>query len=374
MFKLAKRHNRLMKGFVFLIVGTLATITLAQLFIRPVEAAPFTVFSIRPSRIAVSQTDVNFLIKADAVTTATEDSVRVTFGTGFTVDTTASNVTVSTTDITSWDSACTNAWPGIGSAATGVSGQAVSFASGDLTVGQTYCFIITAGIDNPATAGNYSVGVETIASTVVQDSGVMILPIVDDVGGNPGDEVHITAEVGSFVRCSVTTTAGTDNDINLGTLTYGTVTTSGGADEIQIQGSTNAAQGMVWYYRSDAANNGLYSTTATDLLDGSDAERTISATTTSCSATTPCFGIYFNGTSSAGTGAFSPDATFNGGTVTTDVGPLTTAIYGTPIGNSGGAECSQVVAHYNVNATAAEDTVAATDYAEVLIFTCKADL
>ena len=330
------------------------------------NAAAFTEFSIRPSRIEVSITDVNFLIKANAITVATEDAVRVTFQTGYTVDGTPANITVTTTGIASWDSECANAWPGIGTAATAVNGQVVDFASTDLTVASVYCFIITAGIDNPASTANYSISVATRATAADVDTRAIFLPIVDD------DEIVINADVGSFVRCDVTTTTGSDNTSDLGTLTYGTVSSS--SDDIQIQGGTNAAEGMVWYYRSDTANNGLYSTGATALLDGSNAERTISATTADCAAGTPCYGIYFNGTSSAGTGAFTADAAFTSGTVTTDVGPMRTDIYGDAIGNSGSAVCSNVTANYNINATAGENSPLATDYTDTLIFTCKADI
>jgi hypothetical protein len=333
---------------------------------QPVKAASFTEFSIRPSRIEVSVTDVNFLIKADAVSSATEDAVQVTFGTGYTVDGTPANITVTTTGISSWDAECTNAWPGIGSAATGVSGNVVTFASTSLTQTNVYCFIITAGIDNPSSPGNYDITVASRESSADVDTGTMTLPIVDD------DEITITASVGTFVRCDVTTTSGSDNAVALGGLAYGTVTSS--TDDIQIQGGTNAGEGMAWFYRSDASNNGLYSSSQTDLLDGASAEDTISATTADCDSSNPCFGIYYNGTTTADSGAFTADADFTGGTVTTDVGPLTTQTYGEEVGNTGAAEASQVTADFNVNATAAENSATASDYTETLIFTCKADI
>ena len=331
-----------------------------------VSAAAFTTFSLRPSRMQTSQLDVNFLVKASPVTTATEDGVRIVFATGYAVDSTPANITVTTTGIASWDSACANAWPGIGSAATGVSGQTVDFASSDLTVSTVYCFIITAGIDNPGSVGNYAITLSTRASAADVDTGTMSLPIVDD------DTVAITASITSFVRCDVTTTTGGDNAVALGTLTYGSVTSS--SDDIQISGGTNATEGMVWFYRSDTPNNGLYSTGQTHLLDGASAEDTISATTADCTATDPCFGIYYNGTSSAGSGTFVSDTNFTGGSVTTSVGPLTTEIYGESIANSNSLPASQITADYNINATAAENSPVASDYAETLIFTCKADL
>jgi len=329
-----------------------------------VEAAAFSEFSIRPSRIEVSIIGVNFLIKANAVSTATEDGVQVNFDTGYTLTAGAGAITVSTTDIASWDAECTNAWPSIANGTA--TGQTVDFTGGDLTVGQTYCFIITAGVQNPGSVGNYSISVDTRASSADVDTGAMTLPIVDD------DEIVINADIAAFVRCDVTTTVGTDNTIDLGVLEYGTVTSS--SDDIQISGGTNATEGMVWYYRSDSVNNGLYSTTASALLDGASAEDSISAVTSDCTATDPCFGIYYNGTSTATSGTFTADANFTGGTVTTNVGPLTVNIYGYAIGNSASTTASGITADFNVNATAGENSSIATDYTDTLIFTCKADI
>ena len=272
----SKRQKQ--KKLAIAIIAILFTISNLIVSFSPAHAAAFTEFSIRPSRVEVSITDVSFLIKANAVTVATEDGVQVTFGTGYTVDGTPANITVSTASVSSWDAECTNAWPGINTA-TAVAGQVVSFPGSDLTVGQTYCFIITAGIDNPGSIGQYPISVATRAAAADVDTGSMSLPIVDD------DEVVITASVTSFVRCDVTTTSGADNAIALGPQAYGALTSS--TDDIQIQGGTNATEGMAWYYRSDSANNGLYSTSTTSLLDGPTAESTLSTTTADCTGAVP---------------------------------------------------------------------------------------
>jgi len=359
------------KRKIFAITITFVTIFTIILYPRSAMAAAFTEFSIRPSRIESSITDVNFLIKADAVSSATEDGVRVTFDTGYAVDATNTNITVSTTGLTNWDSECTNAWPGIGSNASAVNGQVVDFNSTTLIQGQTYCFIITAGIDNPGSTGNYSVSVATRETSSDVDTGAMTVPIVDD------DEIVISASTQAFVRCDVTTTSGADNAIDLGTLEYGTVDSS--TDDVQIQGGTNAAEGMVWYYRNSDSNVGLYSTTGTDTLDAPDSgnggsEGTISATTADCAPATPCYGIYYNGTTTSDSGSFTADSDFTGLTVTTGAGPMRDEIYGEEIGNSGSSECSEVTADFNVNATAGQNSALASDFTDTLIFTCKADI
>jgi hypothetical protein len=354
-----------------LILGAFALLIAAAVMVVPsAKAASFTEFTVRPSRVETSITDVQFLVKADAVTTATEDEVVVTFGTGFTVDGTAANVTISTANVSSWDAECTNVWPGIGSAATNVTGNTVLFASTDLTVGQTYCFIITAGVDNPSSVGNYAITVATQASSTEVDSSSITIPIVDD------DEVVITASVAPFVRCDVDTSNGSDNAINLGTLRYGTITSSSTIafpDNIRVYGGTNATEGMTWYFRSDAANNGLYSSTGSYLLSGATAEGTLVSTNVTCSGANPCFGIYHSGTTTQDTGTVTIDTDYTGLTAATAVGPMRTDVWGEAIATTSGAASNAIITYY-VNATASEQAPAATDYTDTLIFTCKADL
>ena len=79
------------------------------------------------------------------------------------------------------DAGCDNIWPGIGSAATGVAGQIVDVASSNLTVGQTYCFQIAQGIDNPSSSGDYNVHAATRASSsdVDSDTKAVSIGVVD---------------------------------------------------------------------------------------------------------------------------------------------------------------------------------------------------
>ncbi|WKZ30479.1 MAG: hypothetical protein QY314_01760 [Candidatus Dojkabacteria bacterium] len=344
----------------------------AGVFASSVSAATFTEFTVRPSRIETSATDVNFLIKLEPASTATEDAINVIFGTGYTVDGTASNITVNSTlgTLQSWDAECDAAVPSIGATAASVAGQTASFASGDLDTGTTYCFLITAGVDNPSSTGNYPMTVETEESSAIVDYAIVMMPAVDD------DEVVITAAVAPFVRCDVDTTAGTNNSIDLGVLQYGTVTSSSTLDtpdNIRVYGGTNASEGMTWYYRSDASFNGLRSTTGSYTLTGADAEGTLSATTANCAGGTPCYGIYYSGTSSTVTGSITVDTDYTGLTATTAVGPMRTDIWGDAIASSSAAVAGAEIV-FNVNATASEQAPAAVDYTDTLIFTCKADL
>lgn len=355
------------KGVSLGLTALVAVTGMLSASMQNTQAASFTYFSVRPSRVETSQAGVNFLVKLAPTTTATEASVNVTFGgAGSYTLGAAGTITTSTASLTNWDSTCT-AVPSLGATAASVTGQTANFVVGDMTVGTTYCFLITAGVTNPASAGNNSVTVSTLtAASAVIDSGALSLPTITN------DEVVITAAVAPFVRCDVTTTVGADNASDLGTLVYGTVSSS--TDDIQIRGGTNAEPGMQWFYRVSGSNNGLYSTITSALLEGPSAESTLNPTTTTCSGATPCFGIYFNGNETATTGDFLSDAAFEGGSATTSVGPMTTSIYGTRIGTSDNTPASQVTADFNINATAAETSPVSSDYSATLIFTCKADI
>src|SRR3954466_5324745 len=105
---------------------------------RAAHAGQFTQAFVRLDRMKAT-TATGGRVCAKPATTATEASVQVTFptanGTDFVVNSTASNWTVTTTNLDSGQTA----WPGIGTATT-VSGKTVTFPSSDLTVGTLYCF------------------------------------------------------------------------------------------------------------------------------------------------------------------------------------------------------------------------------------------
>ena len=62
----SKRQKQ--KKFAVAIIAILFTVSNLIVSFSPAHAAAFTEFSIRPSRVEVSITDVNFLIKANAIT------------------------------------------------------------------------------------------------------------------------------------------------------------------------------------------------------------------------------------------------------------------------------------------------------------------
>lgn len=124
-------------------------------------AANFSKVFIRLERTQVSLS-TGGTVCAQTATSATESSVTVTFPTGFTVNSNASYWTVTTTNLPESGTA----WPGIGTA-TSVSGQSVTFPSGNLSTGTLYCFNFSGSntLTNPSTADSRS-GVVT-----TKDSG-----------------------------------------------------------------------------------------------------------------------------------------------------------------------------------------------------------
>lgn len=106
---------------------------------------------IRLDRLAVSRT-TGGMICATPSTTGVENSIQVIFPSGFTVNSTASNWIVTTTNLPSGATPL----PGIGTA-TAVSGQIVSFPSNDLSTGTQYCFNFASSntLTTPSSTGTY---------------------------------------------------------------------------------------------------------------------------------------------------------------------------------------------------------------------------
>lgn len=105
--------------------------------------------------------------------------ILVTFPSAFTVNSTAANWTVTTTNMPSG----ATAWPGI-TTASSVSGQIVTWPSSTLTVGTLYCFnfVGTSTLTNPASGNSYKghITSQTSASTVIDDTYFATAIITND--------------------------------------------------------------------------------------------------------------------------------------------------------------------------------------------------
>lgn len=201
------------------------------------SAAQFTVASLRLERAAIGQTDVQYLVVAQPATSDTEAKLTLTFANAFGVDSVPANITASASGLpATFGGSTLTAWPGIGSTASSVSGQAVTFASSDLSAGTLYGFFITAGIDNPSAAETYTVTLQTktITDTVIdqQNVGVAILA---------NDQVTLSATVppsnddfAISLASDGSLTVG-PNDVRTYTFTYST--TTAGSESFTLEGN-----------------------------------------------------------------------------------------------------------------------------------------
>ncbi len=171
--------------------------------------------------------------------TGTEADVQVVFPAGFTVNATAANWTITTTYLPS----DATAWVDIGTA-TVVSGQTVTFPSGELTVGTLYCFNFTgtstlttntAGINKTGTITTRTAGAATIDTTTYATA------VITD------DQIAVTATVPAIFSFTLG-----GNSATLGTLSTSTTTSATG---VTLTIATNASAGWIAWVK----NTGLTS-------------------------------------------------------------------------------------------------------------------
>ncbi len=136
-----------------------------------------------------------------------------------------------------------------------------------VTATKTSCsgsvFISGIGITTPSTPGNY------IISWINDDPGQSIVTILSE------DQVNVTANVDPFLTFDVDTNTdcslaagGGDNDISLGVLASGVVST--GSEHVCLSLDTNAAGGAIVEYK--AANKGLSSAAAGYVIGNAQTE------------------------------------------------------------------------------------------------------
>lgn len=211
--------------------------SLGVFFVMNPAQADFQQAYLRLDRLKAS-TATGGTVCAQPNTTATEASVDVTFPSGFTVNGTASNWTVTTTNLPSGASA----WLGIGTA-TAVSSQTVTFPSSNLTVGTLYCFNFT----GTSTLTNNSAGDDQTGAITTQTSGPAVIDSTDyAVSIVSNDQIAISAVVPPTFSFALSA----NSDSFTSDLSTTTTSTSGVTATI----STNAASGWVaWVKSANAA-------------------------------------------------------------------------------------------------------------------------
>ncbi|MEO6077517.1 MAG: hypothetical protein ABIP54_01910 [Candidatus Andersenbacteria bacterium] len=186
------------------------------------HATGFTQVYLRLDRMKAS-TATGGMVCAKPASTATEADVEVAFPTGFTVNGTAGNWTVTTTNITSG----ATAWAGIGTASA-VSGQTVTFPSGDLTVGTLYCFNFAAsstlttgtagdsktGTITTTTSAPANIDTTTYATSIITDDQIVVSAVVPPIFtfALSGNTDAFTSDLSTTTASTtgVTTTVGTN--------------------------------------------------------------------------------------------------------------------------------------------------------------------
>ena len=308
---------------------------------QPAHAADLGTASVRFDRIQASSPTTG-TVCAKPTTIATEADVQVTFPTGYTLGT-AANFTVSTTNL-AWPTGGT-AWPSI-TTATNVTGQVVTFPSGDLTVGTLYCFnwTNTAAVTIKSSASSSNTGsitTRTNAPATIDTSGYSTASVTSD-------QISVTATVPSTFSFALSGT--TDA---LGTLSTSSVTTSPTPRTATI--NTNAKNGwMVW---AKDANTGLTSATASATIAS-----TTPGSNSTLSAGTAGYNTGFTSTQAGGSGTITIAAPFVGSSAGQGGGLDTTL---RTVASSDGTADTAVLTIKN-NAAISATTAAATDYADTI--------
>jgi hypothetical protein len=329
-----------------------AALIVPVLLFQRAHAAALTQVLVRFDRMAQSSF-TSGMVCAKPATAGTETTVKVTFPTGFTVSSTTGNWTVSTAVTSNWPSGAT-AWLGINTATT-ASGQDVTFPSTDLVVGTLYCFNWTntaAALQQPSSTGASELGVVTTQATgpATIDSAQFSTATI-----NP-DQISVTATVPQVFTFSLANT--TDS---MGSLSSGSVKTSTTPPTATV--GTNAKNGWQLWAKSNAANGGLVSSSASYTIPSNCNGGTQVGTNATLSA----------GTEGYNTGLTSNHAAGGSGTIT-----VATPFVGGSTGKGGGL-CGTLQTLATSSGTAVGDvltltnnvaisnaTAAATDYSDTI--------
>jgi hypothetical protein len=307
----------------------------------PAHAAALTKAEVRFDRMQIS-TATTGTVCAQPTTVATETDVQVTFPTGYTLGA-AGTFTVNTTN-TAWPTGGT-AWPSIATASN-VTGQVVTFTSGDLTVGTLYCFnwanTAAVTIKSSATSSNSgSITTRATGPTNIDTSDYSTASLT-------GDQVTVTATVASTFSFALSNT--TDA---LGNLSTGSVISSPTPRTATV--NTNAKNG--WQVWARDANTGLTSATASATIAS-----TTPGTNSTLVAGTAGYNTGVTTTQAGGSGTISVAAAFVG-TATGQGGGLDTSLRS--VATSNGTADTAVLTLKN-NAAISATTSAANDYTDTI--------
>lgn len=353
--RVAKQYQTKIPIRYLSVAAVIVVSLIAQLFIvRNTGATPLGQAFVRLDRMKASTaTGGRVCAKPSATNLASvEASVQITFPTGFTVNATAANWTVTTTNLDTGQTA----WPGIGTA-TAVASQTVTFPSTDLASSTTlYCFNFAAAstLTNSAAAADQagSITTRTSAPATIDTSNYAVATISEDT-------ISVTGTVPTTFNFAIAScTSGSCNDNFTGNLTPSVIAVTAGK---AITITTNATNG--WIAWAKDLNQGLNSASraATILTAG-----TVDGTPSNLSIGTEGYVLDTDlTTDAAGGGTVTINAEYNyTGTVngTTGGGGTLSANY-QPIASSNGGAAGDVITLIE-RAAVSGLTKDATDYTD----------
>jgi hypothetical protein len=339
------------KALHITIAGFMAVSSLCALGLAPrAHAAALTQVMVRFDHMKQS-TLTNGMVCAKPSSTATEAKVKVTFPTNFVVAA-AANWTIDVATTSTWPATAV-AWPSIATA-TLVSGQDVTFPSGDLTPGTLYCFnwynATPLALTTPSSPASSEVGAVTTQTSTPADIDTAQFATATI----SNDQILVTATVPP-----VFTFALSANSDALGTLATGSV--AHGASITATVG-TNAKNGWAVWSKSAAANGGLTSSAASYTIASTCNGGTQLGTNTTLSAGTEGYNTGVTSSHAAGSGTITVNSVFDG-TATSQGGGLC-GTYQKLATSSGTASADVLTMKNNVAISAA--TAAATDYTDTI--------
>jgi hypothetical protein len=281
-------------------------------------------------------------------TLTTQTNVVLVLPTGWTVSQTASNWTVTTTNLPTDPSGggAATAWPGIGTASS-VNGLSVVFPGTALTAGTFYCFNFTGASSTVGSAADNQTGqLKTQGGTPYTDSTDYAVSIVS----TGADQIAVTASVSATMTFSLS-----GNTIALGALNTATPISGSVVQHV----STNARNGYISWIQGTSTTGGtgggLHSTTANADISSPSSFPTVSdlASTT---------GVVLDADATAGSPTIN--AGYDG-TNTTSGGHIDGGIFREVSSGTGVQDDTQVT--LNVRAKIASTQLAASDYADTLV-------
>lgn len=246
----SKKRRAVLSLFLLLLIQIIFPFIYAQ----QSQAADLTEASVMLYRMGASvanSTTNPILVVYKPTSTATEGKLKLTLtdssSSGFTIDSTAANVTTSISGVfpSTYQGESLTGVTITGNAAASVTDNGsttdIVFTTNDLTPGTLYGFLITGGITNPSGAGAQTGTITTMtgASAAIDSKQVGMY-----VTSATGDQVAVTATV----PATFSFTLGA-NSIALGTLSTGSITSGSVTATI----NSNAGNGWIAFIKGDSS-------------------------------------------------------------------------------------------------------------------------